>query len=385
MHAKSSRRVVKAPQGQRASRSFIQGPKFSGQTLSWWLDSYWDNATAIPRTTENETHEYVASEAIRKLREKPECKAAIEAALAKWFASVEHEVNEIQLVRAAKCFVTAAGPEYQELAVDYLFKIWKQFPTLSLEKQIERLGEETELNDLLKQLVLNDELAIQFAERLTNGTSGDRSLVTYYLFFCTMLKDEKDPKVAELNTWLHHHRELFVPAFTAALKDESEQVRLFSLSSLVGLDQKLISLPSTLTILTKVVESDSSPLIRYAALEALMAMDIHSELVHKSLMEWAKSDDREKVKYALDLTLRNYQEGNRPQSIDELIKLLSDPEWGTRIEINYTIGAPSSLGEAIRACDSRTIRRTCPSRDPNARSRVGSQQQRYAFICHRSP
>ncbi len=64
-----------------------------------------------------------------------------------------------------------------------------------------------------------------------------------------------------------------------------------------------------------------------------MAMDTNSELVHKSLMEWAKSDEREKVKYALDLTLRNYQTGNRPQSIDELIELLSDPEWGTTIEV----------------------------------------------------
>jgi len=70
------------------------GPKYSGHPISWWLDSYWDNVTASPKAAENTAQEYVASEAIRKLREKPECKAAIEAALAKWFASVEHEVNE---------------------------------------------------------------------------------------------------------------------------------------------------------------------------------------------------------------------------------------------------------------------------------------------------
>jgi hypothetical protein len=96
-------------------------PLYSGHPISWWLDSYWDNATASPRTTENETQEYVASEAIHKLREKPECKATIEAALEKWFEAVEHEVNEGQLTRAAKCIVFAAGPKNQKLAFALFF------------------------------------------------------------------------------------------------------------------------------------------------------------------------------------------------------------------------------------------------------------------------
>ena len=347
-------------------------PLYSGHPISWWLDSYWDNTTATSKTVENIAQEYVASEAIRKLRELPECKAALEAALAKWFASVEHEVNEIQLVRAAKCIVVAAGTEHQELAVDYLCKIWSQLPTLSMEKQIERLGEETELNDLLKQLVLNDELAIQFAERLTNGTSSDRSFVTYYLFSSTGLKDEKDPKVAELNAWLHNHRELFIPAFAAALKDDSEHVRWFSLSSLVGLDLKHANVLSTLTsviesdaspkvrwlaiemisskeilsvaksqkievapLLIKTLESDSSIDVRHSALGALMELDAASELVHATLLEWARCKDRLQVENALSLMLRNHEAGDRPQSIDELIELLSDPEWGTKVEVNY--------------------------------------------------
>ncbi len=31
--------------------------------------------------------------------------------------------------------------------------------------------------------------------------------------------------------------------------------------------------------------------------------------------------------------LRNYQAGDRPQSIDELLELLSDPEWGRTVEV----------------------------------------------------
>ena len=158
-----------------------QGLKYSGQTLSWWLDSYWDNATAIPKTAENAAQEFFASEAIRKLREKPECEAVIETALAKWFASMEHEVNEGQLTRAAKCIVTVAGPAHQETAVQLLFKIWKRMPLLTYAEQGEIADDATELNQLLSQLVLNDQLAAQFAERLTHGDSSDRSLVLYGL------------------------------------------------------------------------------------------------------------------------------------------------------------------------------------------------------------
>ncbi len=55
---------------------------YSGHSLSWWMDSYWENATANPRTSDSAALEYVASEAICKLRDLPECKPAMDAALA---------------------------------------------------------------------------------------------------------------------------------------------------------------------------------------------------------------------------------------------------------------------------------------------------------------
>ncbi len=83
----------------------------------------------------------------------------------------------------------------------------------------------------------------------------------------------------------------------------------------------------------KTLESDSSVDVRYAALGALMAMDKDSELVHATLLEWARSKERLQVENALSLMLRNHEVGDRPQSIDELIELLSDPEWGTTLEV----------------------------------------------------
>jgi hypothetical protein len=85
----------------------------------------------------------------------------------------------------------------------------------------------------------------------------------------------------------------------------------------------------------KTLESDSSVDVRYAALGALMAMDKDSELVHATLLEWARCKERLQVENALSLMLRNHEAGDRPQSIDELIELLSDPEWGTKVEVNY--------------------------------------------------
>ncbi len=353
-------------------------PKYSGHSLSWWLDSYWDNAMASPKTAENIAQEYVASEAIRKLREKPECKAVMETALAKWFASVEHEVNEVQITRAAKCFVTAAGPEYQETAVNFLFKIWKRMPLLTHEQLVEAADDASELNQLLSQLMLNDQLAIQFADRLTNGNSAERSLVVYGLLsLMGRFGIETNKDLTELENWLRKHAERLAPAIEAASKDENEHIRftaLIQLATLIHatkLDPESLRLPTILltaasdaspnvrciaidlltsdefapaiksqnaqiaSMLISAMESDSSINVRYSALNALMHMNVEAELVHKSLMEWAKSDEHEKVKYALDLTLRNYQAGDRPQSIDELVELLSDPEWGTKVEVNY--------------------------------------------------
>ena len=353
-------------------------PLYSGHPISWWLDSYWDNATASPKTTENQTQEYVAFEAIRKLRELPECKAAIESTLEKWFELVEHEVNEGQLTRAAKCIVTIAGPAHQESAVNLLFKIWKRMPLLAFKEQSEMADDATELNQLLSQLVLNDQLAAQFAERLTNGDSSDRSLVLYgFLSLMGRFGVETNNDLTELENWLRQHAKRLAPAVEAASHDVNEKIRFTSLIQLATLihatklDPEFVRLPTILLtaasdaspnvryisielltsnelaptvktqnieiapMLIKTLESDSSTDVRYSALGALMELDAASELVHATLLEWARCKERLQVENALSLMLRNHEACDRPQSIDELIELLSDPEWGVKVEVNY--------------------------------------------------
>jgi hypothetical protein len=94
-------------------------------------------------------------------------------------------------------------------------------------------------------------------------------------------------------------------------------------------------------MLIKTLESDSAIDVRYSALGALMTIDADSELVHTALLEWARSQERLQVEYALTLMIRNHADGDRPQSIDELIELLSDPEWG--MEDKVTQRAPSDM------------------------------------------
>jgi hypothetical protein len=349
-------------------------PLYSGHPISWWLDSYWDNATASPKTAENSAQEYVASEAIRKLRELPECKTAIETALEKWFASVEHEVNEIQLTRAAKCIVFAAGPKNQKLAVDYLFEIAKRVPVNPGEEDLGKWIDcwDDELDKAVKELVLNDELATQIADRLQTGNSAQRRFAVTFLLNRGASKQSDTPDQTEANAWFRAHAKLFYPAFEAALQDSTEAIRIFALIVLTGIDPHNSQLPFQLKravesdpstqvrcvaipllcskelaysieaqsvelqpLLMKALEADSSVDVRDAALGALMAMDKDSELVHATLLEWARCKERVQVEYALTLMLRNHEAGDRPQSIDELIELLSDPEWGTKVEVNY--------------------------------------------------
>ena len=357
---------------ENAGANSLLGPTYLGQSISWWLDKYWKNATANPKSRDNEMEEMVAVAAIRQLRKLPECKTAIEAALARWFASVEHEVNESQRIRAAKCIVFAAGPMHQKVAVDYLFEIAKQVPIIPGEEDLGTWIDcwDDELDEALKGLVLNDELATQIADRLKTGNTAQRRFAVTILINRGASDQPETQAQTEANAWFRSHDKLFYPAFEAASQDTSEAIRMFALIALTGLDphnsQLLLRLtnafetdPSTqirgIAIellcskemapalksqgvelerqLIKTLDSDASLDVRYIALGALLFIDSDNELVHSTILQWAKSDDFEKVKYALKLTLRNHQAGDRPQSIDELVELLSDPEWGTAVEV----------------------------------------------------
>lgn len=313
----------------------------------------------------------MASEAIRKLRDLPECNAAIEAALATWFASVEHELNEAQLVRAAKCIVFTAGPRHQKPAVDYLFRIAKQLPMNPGEDLAERLNsEDDELDDVLRELVLNDDLAIQLADRLKVGTSAERYFVVSILMNRNVVNQQDAPEQAKAKAWFRSHEKLFIPAFEAASLDESEGIRMFALIGLTGLDPQNPQLLSRLAdaiesdlsaeirgmavrllsskeiapaiksqnidlipLLIKTLESEPDVEVQHAALAALMQIESASELVHTTLLQLARSKDHDQVQYALTMMSRRRDTSHRPQSIDELIELLSDPEWGTDVQV----------------------------------------------------
>lgn len=153
-------------------------------------------------------------------------------------------------------------------------------------------------------------------------------------------------------------------------QDEIEAIRFFSLVSLAALNAKNGQIPLRLikvvetdpsamirsfaidalcsneftpslksqdvdlkALMTKTLESDSSLDVQNSAIGGLLQIDSGSELAHRTLLNWAKSGDQLRVEYALSQILRKHDAGDRPQSIDELIELLSDPEWGTTVEV----------------------------------------------------
>ncbi len=221
------------------------------------------------------------------------------------------------------------------------------------------------------KVVLNDELATQIADRLKTGNSAQRRFAVTILLNRGASNLQETQDQSEANAWFRSHDKLFYPAFEAASQDTSEAIRMFALIALTGLAPHNSQLPLRLTtavesdpstqvrcvaihllcskelasaieaqsvelqpLLMKTLEADSSLEVKNSALEGLLQIDSCSELLHSTVLQWAKSADREKVKYALMLTLRNHQAGDRRQSIDELIELLSDPEWGTTVEVS---------------------------------------------------
>ncbi len=94
---------------------------------------------------------------------------------------------------------------------------------------------------------------------------------------------------------------------------------------------KLKELESELKpLLIKTLAADSEFEVRLSAIRVLSKFESASELVHTTVLDWARSQDKSQVEYAL--TFVRYASG-RPQSIAELNELLSDPQWGMNLKL----------------------------------------------------
>ncbi|QDV23216.1 serine/threonine-protein kinase [Aureliella helgolandensis] len=310
----------------------FSAPQFAGQPVSKWLDDYWEymNTDVAPHQTGFE-HER-ALKSIVRFRSIPACDDVITAAMTEWFAEIEHELDAKTLTVAAHCIATVSGKRHQKSAVDYLFNMVDQISELTLtEELIEDFYDEgNPWNLICKQLPLRDEAFVkQIADRLRNGSTNQRLLALQLSIGTESGMEETAPDSAADEGWIRSNRELLLPALLIASHDDSDRVRLHSLLML----QSWSTVDGKVSIRMKeAFESDPSLDVQSFLIDCFYPLNKNLDAIHDKLMTWAKSRDPETVLKAMFCMMQPSNEGRREHSIDSLILLLSDPEWGLEIE-----------------------------------------------------
>lgn len=296
-------------------------PVYSAKPISWWLDKYWTSTTTLKTDPKS-------LDAIDVLRSQPTSDAPITRAMAKWFSSIEHELDTSRLSMVADCIVQVAGEKHQKMAVDYLFKIAEMKPPTSDDEGPTTFGPGSTcfLDSACEGITRRDgELAEQVAEHLESGGTTRRRLA---IAIFVDRADESSSIQADHSTWCQDHRALLMPAMLAATRDRDAGIRTSSLICLLVIDAEH---PDVAARLGEAVQSDESKEVRSTALSYLASVSPDSELLHETLLRWARSDDPQLVSPALDVMYPS--DGSRKQSVEELIELLKDANWGLQPEI----------------------------------------------------
>ncbi len=358
---------------------------YQGKPVTYWLDAYWAASTPNEKTEATNGARLTSMMAIAEFCERPECDAAILQSMSKWSASVDNELSPDRLRDVADCIMVVAGKRHQLQALEHLFKMADRMPAsatlqayyLSFFTALtvtDGVGDFT-IKSEVKDLPLTDELANLLAEKITNGTSQQRLLASALLHLVGGEGTERDDltKTAR-EAWLKAQSLVLQPSLLAASQDENDEVRCYSalmlgpnfqtpavgerliamiesdpsrevrfmaiesVASMAHPDSAVSLCSEMVACFAKAVGSDPDNEIRKRALSALAHRNLENELVHATLMEWAHSEDPNIVMLALDWLYQSQIWGKtnvkRSQSVDELIELLSDPTWGTQVEVN---------------------------------------------------
>jgi hypothetical protein len=168
----------------------------------------------------------------------------------------------------------------------------------------------------------------------------------------------------DIRFWTQKNSAVLIPALLLASSDENELVRRYSLNDLSELSDSRIAArlmevaerdsspsnrgcasqwllhhqeftPEVLACVTKVIESDPELNVKAEALNHLEITHPDVELIHDTLMKWGHSNDTQMMQTAIQL-MKHPADLRRPIVIDEIMDLLSDPEWGMQATLNLT-------------------------------------------------
>lgn len=205
-------------------------------------------------------------------------------------------------------------------------------------------------------LELNSELATSVSKSLREGTSGERFITL--IMFCGGQRNAND-----IRFWIQRNYEVLVPALLVASYDENELVRRYCMNFCSEMSDPRIAArlmevaesdssdsnrgaaaqwllhhqkvtAEIMAWITKLISSDPSLDAKEGAISHLTLTQPEHELIHETLMKWARSDDTQMMLTAIQLMHQHPAEIRRPMAIDELESLLSDRDWGLQAETN---------------------------------------------------
>ncbi|MEM8667115.1 MAG: hypothetical protein AAGG48_06340 [Planctomycetota bacterium] len=292
-------------------------PVYSGRPIDYWLNTYWLAVTSDQPYGN-------ALNAIKTLRSQPSSDPLVERFLADTYKKIANELDTRYLGKVSDCIVTIAGPRHQQQAVDYLFEIAEKNPrTEPVDDVPYDFADKYFLRGAVGELSKWDEpLAKRLAAVLAHGSSRQRELaLTMFLMFRdggNFLDSQK-----EIESWFDQHRDFFKPSLLTASRDGTPYVRSLALMLLGSIAPKSDEFK---TRLTEIVESDPSTSLRTLAMMNVVAIQPDDPFVHRTLLSWAKSGERDLVSSAIDNMYPNEERG--VQAIDELMELLEDKDWG---------------------------------------------------------
>ena len=307
-------------------------PRFAGKPIEEWLDAYWSQTNSHLQNHPTELPANQALGCIRNFQDNPTCDKVIRKFLSRWYAEVEYELDSKTLTLGAQCIANAAGKRHRKLALDYVFEIVDRIPQMTfLDEAIENFyDDQNRWKPICERLSGRDDVFVnQIADRLRHGSTNQRLLALQMLIGTEASAETSHQDPTANANWMLTHRERLLPALLIASRDTNEWARLYSLLALKvwrSVDGK-VSLR-----MEEAFQTDTSLDVQSIVMEYFYERNMNLEAVQDKLMKWARSGNADTVVKALYCMMQPSNKTQRERSIDALILLLSDPDWGLRIE-----------------------------------------------------
>lgn len=332
---------------------------YSGKAITDWLEEFEKSTITQTEVVDAASKAISSHEAIKYFRLRSQYDTEIRHQMTKWVAMAEQTDDRALLKRIARAIVRISGPRHQNQAIDHLNRIAGKHPEASFRKFFETYSaDDSILSEPFSILELNSELASVVSKTLSEGHS-DQRLMMLIVFF-GFQRNAND-----IRFWTQKNSAVLIPALLLASSDENELVRSYSLNFSSQLSDPRISArlmevaetdpspsnrgcaskwllhyqeftPEVLACVTSVIESDPEFGVKAEALNHLDLTHPDYELIHDTLMKWARSNDTQMMQTVIQLMQQHPMKLRRPMAIDEIMDLLSDPEWAMHARLNLS-------------------------------------------------